>query len=57
MGRTGSDLRIATITRVSASLPVGRVAAPHELAAAYLFAMTNGFITGTVIDVDGGGLL
>jgi NAD(P)-dependent dehydrogenase (short-subunit alcohol dehydrogenase family) len=56
-GEAGSEARAATILRVSGVLPVQRVGAPEELAQAYLFAMTNGFITGAVIDVDGGGLL
>jgi len=56
-GEPGSDARSAVIERVSAALPVQRVGAPEELAGAYLFAMTNGFVTGSVIDVDGGGLL
>lgn len=56
-GEAGSEARAATIARVSGALPVRRVGAPQELAQAYLFAMTNGFVTGALIDVDGGGLL
>lgn len=56
-GEAGSEGRAATIARVSDALPVKRVGAPAELAQAYLFAMTNGFVTGAVIDIDGGGLL
>lgn len=56
-GESGSDARLAFLDRVAAALPVQRVGAPDELARAYLFAMTNGFVTGSVIDVDGGGLL
>ncbi|MBC9033228.1 SDR family oxidoreductase [Sphingomonas sp. JC676] len=56
-GENGSDARLAFLTRVAAALPVQRVGAPEDLARAYLFAMTNGFVTGSVIDVDGGGLL
>jgi NAD(P)-dependent dehydrogenase (short-subunit alcohol dehydrogenase family) len=56
-GKAGDEARTAFLARVSSSLPVGRVAQPSELAQAYLFAMTNGFTTGAVIDVDGGGLL
>ena len=40
-----------------AGLPVGRVGQPDDLAAAYLMVAQNGFMTGAVIDVDGGGLL
>jgi len=56
-GEAGSEGRAATIARVSGVLPVKRVGAPAELAQAYVFAMTNGFVTGALIDVDGGGLL
>jgi NAD(P)-dependent dehydrogenase (short-subunit alcohol dehydrogenase family) len=56
-GEAGSDARAATIARVSNALPVKRVGVPAELAQAYLFVMTNGFVTGALIDVDGGGLL
>ncbi len=56
-GEAGSDARSSTIARVASALPVQRVARPEELAAAYLFVMTNGFVTGSVMDVDGGGLL
>lgn len=56
-GETGSDARAAFLSRIAAGLPVQRVGAPEDLACAYLFAMTNGFVTGSVIDVDGGGLL
>ncbi|CAM3251089.1 SDR family oxidoreductase [Sphingomonas antarctica] len=56
-GESGSDARSAFLTRVGTALPVQRVGEPEELAHAYLFAMTNGFVTGSVIDVDGGGLL
>ncbi|WP_342620342.1 SDR family oxidoreductase [Rhodoferax sp. GW822-FHT02A01] len=49
--------REATLARIGAGLPVGRVGLPHELAQAYVLAMANGFMTGAVIDVDGGGLL
>ncbi|MBP2300533.1 SDR family oxidoreductase [Azospirillum picis] len=49
--------RDAFYAKVGAGLPVGRVGRAEEVAAAYLFAMGNGFVTGTVIDADGGGLL
>ncbi len=56
-GEEGTDARNTFIARVSTTLPVGRVGRPEELARAYLFLMTNGFATGSVLDVDGGGLL
>jgi len=40
-----------------AALPVGRIGRPAEVSAAVLFPMTNGFVTGTVLSIDGGGSL
>jgi NAD(P)-dependent dehydrogenase (short-subunit alcohol dehydrogenase family) len=40
--------------RVGAALPVGRAGTGRDVAQAILFLMTNGFVTGTVLDVDGG---
>jgi len=56
-GDLGSSTRQATMERVAAGLPVKRVGTSAELAQAYLFLMTSGFATGTVLDIDGGGLL
>jgi len=42
---------------VARSLPVKRVGLPSDIAAVAVELMANGFITGAVIDVDGGGLL
>ncbi|MGC3964075.1 MAG: SDR family oxidoreductase [Rhodocyclaceae bacterium] len=52
-----SDARAATMARIGASLPVGRVGHAEDLAQAYLAVMSNGFMTGAVIDVEGGALL
>lgn len=41
----------------AAALPLGRAGEPAEIAAAALALMGNGFCTGAVLDVDGGGLL
>lgn len=41
----------------AASLPVGRVGEPDDLAEAYLALVTQPFATGTVLTVDGGGVL
>ncbi len=38
-------------------LPVGRVGTPQDIAEATVMLMTNAFITGVTLDVDGGGLL
>jgi NAD(P)-dependent dehydrogenase (short-subunit alcohol dehydrogenase family) len=43
--------------RVGSSLPVGRIAEPHEAAHAILFALTNKYLTGEVLHVDGGARL
>ncbi|MEO1703876.1 MAG: SDR family oxidoreductase, partial [Pseudomonadota bacterium] len=37
-----------------ASLPVGRTGTPEEVAAAALLLATNGYVTGHILDVDGG---
>ena len=39
------------------SLPVGRVGRPEDVAEAIVMLAGNGFITGTVVEVDGGGHL
>ncbi|MFF4755868.1 SDR family oxidoreductase [Streptomyces sp. NPDC002514] len=41
----------------AASLPVGRVGTPEDVAEAYLYLMRGGYSTGSVVVVDGGGLL
>jgi NAD(P)-dependent dehydrogenase (short-subunit alcohol dehydrogenase family) len=38
----------------ASSVPAGRAAVPEDVASAALFLMTNDYVTGTVIDVDGG---
>jgi NAD(P)-dependent dehydrogenase (short-subunit alcohol dehydrogenase family) len=42
-------------TARAAKLPVGRIGRPEEVAEAVVFLMTNGFVTGTVLPIDGGG--
>lgn len=49
--------RLAMFAKAGAALPVGRVGQAEEVAAGYVLAMENGFMTGAVIDIDGGGLL
>lgn len=39
------------------ALPVGRIGRPEDIAAAALHLMQNGYVTGTVQDIDGGGLI
>jgi NAD(P)-dependent dehydrogenase (short-subunit alcohol dehydrogenase family) len=42
---------------VAAHLPARRIGRPADLAAAVLHLLGNGYVTGTVLDVDGGALL
>jgi hypothetical protein len=42
---------------IAASLPVGRVGTPSDVALAYLYAMEQPMATGTSILVDGGAVL
>jgi len=39
---------------VTGQLPISRPAQPAEIAQGYLFAMTAGYLTGAVLDLDGG---
>ena len=48
--------RDAIIAQATA-LPVGRIGRPDEVAAAVVLLMSNGFVTGTVLAIDGGGSL
>lgn len=51
------EAREGMYAQVGGSLPVGRVGQAHEIAQAVIMAMTNGFLTGSVLDVDGGHLV
>lgn len=55
-GMAGEE-REAMFRRVAQSLPAGRVGSAEDLAQAYLLAMENEFMTGSIIDVEGGALL
>ncbi len=46
--------REAFFAHVTGGLPIPRPASPEEVAAAYVFAMTSSYLTGAVIDIDGG---
>ncbi|HDY7970344.1 TPA: SDR family oxidoreductase [Vibrio vulnificus] len=52
-----ADDRDAMYQRTQSHLPVGKVGEASDIAMAYLFAIKNSYMTGTVIDVDGGALL
>lgn len=42
---------------VAASIPVGRLGEPQDIADAFVFLMNQGFATGSIITVDGGAVL
>lgn len=42
------------LAAMAARLPAGRIGRPEDVAAAFEAMMTNRFITGTVLHVDGG---
>ncbi len=46
--------RDAMFDRLAGTLPIGRVGTAEELAAAVWLLLTNGFITGTTLPIDGG---
>ncbi len=51
MTATAKQERFAAM---AARLPVGRVGHPEDIASAAMLVMTNGFMTGTTVHVDGG---
>ena len=51
------DARKGMFAAVAKRLPVGRVGKPEDIASLTLELMRNSFLTGLVVDVDGGGLL
>lgn len=52
-----ADRREAMFRSTGESLPVGRVGQPGEVAEAIVFAATNGYMSGHVIDADGGHMI
>ncbi|WP_326820221.1 SDR family oxidoreductase [Streptosporangium sp. NBC_01756] len=48
------EARAALFAEHTAMLPVGRVGTAQDVAQAVVLAATNGFITGNVIEVNGG---
>ena len=51
------DQRDAAVRELAAHLPIGRLGTPEDIADGALFLMGNGFVTGTVLHIDGGKLL
>lgn len=48
------DAKAATLEAMAKRLPVGRIGHPSDIADALRFVMRNGFVTGTVLHVEGG---
>lgn len=55
--RMDEEARKALFAKVGASLPAGRVGVPEDIANAAIYLMTTGFATGSVVRVDGGGVI
>ncbi len=53
----GEEASKAFLNRHATSLPVKRVGQPEDVAEAILFVAANGYITGTILVVDGGYML
>src|ERR1700722_432139 len=53
----GEDGKRDYFKHIAAGNPVGRIGTPEDVASAVLFAMTNTFMTGMTLKVDGGGPL
>ena len=49
-----SEQREAVFAQTAQSLPVGRIGKPEDVAEVILLLLQNGFMTGTVIECDGG---
>jgi NAD(P)-dependent dehydrogenase (short-subunit alcohol dehydrogenase family) len=45
------------VVAATAALPLPRAATPIEAAQAYIYLMLNGYVTGQILPVDGGGML
>jgi NAD(P)-dependent dehydrogenase (short-subunit alcohol dehydrogenase family) len=48
------EARRRTYAAMAAQVPVQRVGTPEDVAAAIVLCVDNGFVTGSVIDCDGG---
>lgn len=51
------ETKAAAFEHTAKTLPVGRVGKAEDVAAAIVYVATNGFVTGTVVDVSGGAML
>lgn len=52
--RLPDEMRSNMFKNAAARLPVGRIGRPEDIAQATIQVMTNGFMTGAIIEVDGG---
>jgi NAD(P)-dependent dehydrogenase (short-subunit alcohol dehydrogenase family) len=52
--RVAGDRRDQMIASQAKRIPLGRIARPEEIAHAILFLMSNTYVTGTTLTVDGG---
>lgn len=48
------DVKDAMFRDLAGKLPVRRIGEPRDIAAAVMLLLTNGYITGTTLEVDGG---
>jgi NAD(P)-dependent dehydrogenase (short-subunit alcohol dehydrogenase family) len=48
------EQRKAAFAQIAASTPVGRIGQQEDIAQAILFLLENSFMTGTVVECDGG---
>jgi len=51
------ELKEQFVQKIAALVPLKRIAAPEEIALAYVFAMQSGYVSGTVLDASGGQLV
>lgn len=51
------EVRAATLAGYTAKQPVHRPGRPEEIAQGVLFLLTSSYVTGTVLDIDGGALV
>ncbi len=55
--RVSEEFRNNYFAQTAAALPVERIGEPEDVAQAIVFLIQNGFMTGTIIDCDGGARL
>ena len=54
LARMAGDHREEMLAAQAKRIPLGRIAQPEEIAHAILFLMTNEYVTGTTLTIDGG---